>query len=317
MFDAYGDFKRQLPDPDPARRTSGSTRSTSSPARGRERADFLLHRLLKRARMLHIGLPGLVQSRYINTISPEQEPPFQGDEQMEHRIRRIVRWNAVVMVLRANHLTPGLGGHLATYASAPRSTRWASTTSSAARTTRAATRSSSRATPRPASTRGRSWRAASPRAARPLPPGGGAAGPELPTRTRGSCPTSGSSPRSRWDWGRSTPSTRRASTATCTPAASPTRVPTASGPSSATARRTSRRRSARLALAGREGLDNLTFVVNCNLQRLDGPVRGNGKIIQELEGLFRGAGWNVIKVIWGREWDDCSRGTTTACWSSA
>ena len=59
-----------------------------------------------------------------------------------------------------------------------------------------------------------------------------------------------------------------------------------------------------ISLAAREGLDNLTFVINCNLQRLDGPVRGNGKIIQELEGLFRGAGWNVIKVVWGREWDE-------------
>ena len=59
-----------------------------------------------------------------------------------------------------------------------------------------------------------------------------------------------------------------------------------------------------LSIAAREGLDNLTFVVNCNLQRLDGPVRGNGKIIQELESVFRGAGWNVIKVIWGREWDE-------------
>ena len=59
-----------------------------------------------------------------------------------------------------------------------------------------------------------------------------------------------------------------------------------------------------LSIAAREGLDNLTFVVNCNLQRLDGPVRGNGKIIQELESVFRGAGWNVIKVIWGREYDD-------------
>src|SRR5580698_1317195 len=58
-----------------------------------------------------------------------------------------------------------------------------------------------------------------------------------------------------------------------------------------------------IALAGREGLDNLIFVINCNLQRLDGPVRGNGKIIQELEGVFRGAGWNVIKVIWSTEWD--------------
>ena len=59
-----------------------------------------------------------------------------------------------------------------------------------------------------------------------------------------------------------------------------------------------------ISLAARDGLDNLTFVINCNLQRLDGPVRGNGKIIQELEGLFRGAGWNVIKVVWGREWDE-------------
>ncbi len=61
---------------------------------------------------------------------------------------------------------------------------------------------------------------------------------------------------------------------------------------------------AALSLAAREGLDNLIFVVNCNLQRLDGPVRGNGKIIQELESIFRGAGWHVIKVVWGREWDE-------------
>ena len=59
-----------------------------------------------------------------------------------------------------------------------------------------------------------------------------------------------------------------------------------------------------IGMAGREKLDNLIFVINCNLQRLDGPVRGNGKVIQELEGLFRGAGWRVIKVVWGREWDD-------------
>ncbi len=100
-------FKRQLPDPDPV-----ETREWTAAldgvvlTHGHERADFLLRKLLKRARMLHIGLPGLVQSRYINTISPEQEPPFQGDEEMEHRIRRIIRWNAVVMVLRANHAVP-------------------------------------------------------------------------------------------------------------------------------------------------------------------------------------------------------------------
>ena len=68
-----------------------------------------------------------------------------------------------------------------------------------------------------------------------------------------------------------------------------------------------------LQWAANEGLDNLTFVINCNLQRLDGPVRGNGKIIQELESFFRGAGWNVIKVVWGREWDDLlARDTTGA-----
>ena len=99
-------------------------------------------------------------------------------------------------------------------------------------------------------------------------------------------------------------STRPASTATCTTAASQdTERRRASGPSSATASATNPKRSARITLAGREKLDNLTCVINCNLQRLDGPVRGNGKIIQELEGIFRGAGWNVIKVIWGSDWD--------------
>lgn len=68
-----------------------------------------------------------------------------------------------------------------------------------------------------------------------------------------------------------------------------------------------------IALAGREGLDNLIFVVNCNLQRLDGPVRGNGKIIQELEGVFRGGGWNVIKLLWGAHWDPLLAKTPKAC----
>ena len=119
MFDQYGDFKRQLPDRDPSE-TQDWTDSLESIARdaGPERAQFILYRLLKRARQLDIGLPPLTQTRYINTISPEQEPPFPGDEQMELRIRRMVRWNAVAMVLRGNNRSPGLGGHLATYASA-------------------------------------------------------------------------------------------------------------------------------------------------------------------------------------------------------
>ena len=88
------------------------------------------------------------------------------------------------------------------------------------------------------------------------------------------------------------------------PPASTTRAAAACGRSSATASATSPRRSARSRSPSREQLDNLVFVVNCNLQRLDGPVRGNGKVIQELEATFRGAGWNVIKVIWGSKWDD-------------
>src|SRR5512138_768695 len=112
-------FKRQLPDNDP-NETQDWLDALEDIVRvhGRERADFLLRRLLKRARQLNVGLPGLVQSRYINTISTEQEPPFPGDEQLEKRIRRIIRWNAALMVVHANKNFEGLGGHLSTYASA-------------------------------------------------------------------------------------------------------------------------------------------------------------------------------------------------------
>ena len=119
MIDHDLDFKRQLPDRDPDE-TEDWIESLDSIVRdeGVSRARFVLYRLLKRARQLDIGLPALTQTRYINTISPEQEPAFPGDEAMELRIRRMVRWNAVAMVLRANSLSSGIGGHLATYASA-------------------------------------------------------------------------------------------------------------------------------------------------------------------------------------------------------
>ena len=98
---------------------NGSTRSTRSfePRRARSRPVHL-YKLLKRARQLQVGLPPLTQTRYINTISPEQEPYFPGDEAMELRIRRMIRWNALAMVLRANTRFDGIGGHLSTYASA-------------------------------------------------------------------------------------------------------------------------------------------------------------------------------------------------------
>src|SRR5688500_1666937 len=114
----FDEFKHQLPDIDP-QETSDWIESFDQlvEQEGESRARFVLYKLLKRARQLQVGLPPLTQTRYINTISPEQEPFFPGDEQLELRIRRIIRWNAVAMVLRANNQFTGIGGHLSTYAS--------------------------------------------------------------------------------------------------------------------------------------------------------------------------------------------------------
>ena len=120
----FDEFKHQLPDIDEAETQEWLDSFDQLVAQeGESRARFLVYKLLKRARQLHVGLPPLTQTRYINTISPEQEPFFPGDEQIEHRIRRIVRWNAVAMVLRANTRFSGIGGHLATYASAAQPVR--------------------------------------------------------------------------------------------------------------------------------------------------------------------------------------------------
>ena len=114
----FDEFKHQLPDIDPAETDDWMTSLDEVVEQeGETRARFLVYKLLKRARQLQIGLPPLTQTRYINTISPEQEPDFPGDEAMELRIRRIIRWNAVAMVLRANNRYTGIGGHLSTYAS--------------------------------------------------------------------------------------------------------------------------------------------------------------------------------------------------------
>jgi len=302
----FDEFKQQLPDIDEAE-TQEWLESLDQVVRdaGENRARFLMFKLLKRARQLHVGLPSLTRTRYINTISPEQEPFFPGDEDLERRIRRLIRWNAVAMVLRANNAYSGIGGHLATYASA-------------------------------ASLyevgfnhffRGKDH------------PGGGDqiffqghAAPGIYSRAF----LEGRLTESQLDGFRQEVGGNGLSSYPH-PRLMPEfwEFPTVSmglGPINAVyqarfnrylqnrgTRDTSQQRvwaflgdgemdepeaQAGLSIAAREGLDNLTFVVNCNLQRLDGPVRGNGKVIQELEGLFRGAGWNVIKVIWGREWDD-------------
>jgi pyruvate dehydrogenase E1 component len=307
MFDAYGDFKRQLPDSDP-QETIDWIDALDSVARtqGADRAQFILYRLLKRARQLDIGLPPLTQTRYINTISPEQEPPFPGDEEVEHRIRRMVRWNAVAMVLRANNLTAGIGGHLATYASAATLYEVGFNHFFRGKDARGMGDQvfvQGHAAPgiyARAFLEGRLSVDQLDHFRREVVPGEGLSSYphprlmpdfwEFPTVSMGLGPLAAvyQARFNRYLQARGIKDT------------SHNHVWAFLGDGEMDEPEA----IAALGLAGRDGLDNLTFVVNCNLQRLDGPVRGNGKIIQELEGLFRGAGWNVIKVVWGREWDE-------------
>ena len=119
MHEIFDQFKQQLPDIDPAETQEWlDSLDGVVGAAGPERARFIMYKLLKRARQLQVGLPPLTQTRYVNTISTEQEPDFPGDEKVEHRIRQMIRWNALAMVLRANTRFDGIGGHLSTYASA-------------------------------------------------------------------------------------------------------------------------------------------------------------------------------------------------------
>ena len=284
----FDEFKHQLPDIDPDETAEWlASFDQLVEQEGQSRARFLVYKLLKRARQLHVGLPPLTQTRYINTISPEQEPNFPGDEAIELRIRRIIRWNAVAMVLRANSRLSGIGGHLATYASAAASTSRFNHFLRGKDNDHPATKISIRATRRPG------LREGIPRG----PPDGGSARPFRretvpceglrPHPIRDCCPPSGSTRQSRWASGRSARSTRLVN-ATPERASARTRPRRGCGPSSVTARPTSPNRSVP-SPRGPRGPRHLTFVINCNLQRLDGPSDGNGKIIQELESSFRGA----------------------------
>ncbi len=303
----FDEFKHQLPDIDPAETQEWlDSFDQLVEQEGESRARFLVYKLLKRARQLHVGLPPLTQTRYINTISPEQEPFFPGDEQIELRIRRIIRWNAVAMVLRANNRFAGIGGHLATYASAAslyevgfnhffRGKDDGQSGDQVFYQGHAAPGIYARAF-----LEGRLTEDQLDHFRRETAPGEGLPSYphprlmpdfwEFPTVSMGLGPISAiyQARYNRYLQNRGLLDT------------SGSRVWAFLGdgetdePESLGA----------LHVAAREGLDNLTFVVNCNLQRLDGPVRGNGKIIQELESVFRGSGWNVIKVIWAREWDE-------------
>ncbi|MGH2417562.1 MAG: pyruvate dehydrogenase (acetyl-transferring), homodimeric type, partial [Candidatus Limnocylindria bacterium] len=305
IHEIFDQFKQQLPDIDPVE-TQEWIDSLDSivQSQGPDRARFILYRLLKRARQLQVGLPTLTQTRYINTISPEQEPYFPGDEAMELKIRRLIRWNALAMVLRANTKFEGIGGHLSTYASAaslyevgynhffrgsddaPGDQIYFQGHAAPGIYARAflegrLTEDHLDHFRREALTTGLS--------SYPHP----RLMPEFwqfPTVSMGLAPMAAiyQARFNRYLGARGLADTSDARV-WAFPGDGEMDEPESVGA---------------LSLAAREGLDNLTFVINCNLQRLDGPVRGNGKIIQELEALFRGAGWNVIKVVWAREWDE-------------
>lgn len=271
---------------------------------GHERAHFLIEQLIDSARRSGVHIPHRPTTAYVNTISPAQEERSNGDHAIEWRIRSLIRWNALAIVVRANQTSTELGGHIASFASsatlydvgfnhfwhAPSENHGGdlifiqghSAPGIYARAflegrlseedlinfRQEATGKGLPSYPHPR-LKPDFWQ---------FPTVSMGLGPIMAIyqarfmkylHNRGLCDTAN---RNVWafvgDGEMDEPESMGA-----------------------------------LSLAGRERLDNLIFVVNCNLQRLDGPVRGNGKIIQELEGEFRGAGWNVIKLIWGSYWD--------------
>ena len=277
---------------------------------GPDRANFLLDRLAGRASRAGAHLPLGGQTPYVNTIPVSEEPEYPGDIEVEHRLRSLVRWNAMATVLQANKTSSELGGHIASYQSAATLYEVGFN---------------------------HFWRAPSPEHGGDLVFFQGHSAPGMYARAFLEGRVSESQlrrfrqevdERGTFDGGGISSYPH--------PWLMPElwQFPTVSmglGPIMAiyqarfmkylhgrgvldTAGRkvwaflgdgeTDEPESlGAISLAGRERLDNLVFVVNCNLQRLDGPVRGNGKIIQELETIFRGAGWNVVKVIWGSRWD--------------
>ena len=304
MFDA---FKDQLPDIDPEETAEWLDALDEVIATSPARARFLVRRILQHAWGHQIGVPSMVSSHYINTISPEQEPYFPGDEEMERRIRRLIRWNAAVMVSRANKHYEGIGGHISTYASsaslyevgfnhffrgnsfAPEGGDQVYIQGHGAPGIYARAFLEGRLTEQQLEYFRREAFAGLGLPSYPHPrlmPGFW----EFPTVSMGLSPLNAiyQARFNRYLHNRGIKDT------------SAQRVWGFFGDGEMDEPES----MAGLSLAAREGLDNLIFVVNCNLQRLDGPVRGNGKVIQELESIFRGAGWHVIKVVWGREWDE-------------
>jgi pyruvate dehydrogenase E1 component len=271
---------------------------------GSERSLFLLEKLIEEAEHAGVSVPLSLNTAYVNTIPPEKEERASWDRAIEHRIRSIIRWNAVAIILRANKESSELGGHIASFQSAATLYDIGF---------------------------GHFWHAPSEKHGGDLVYIQGHSAPGIYARAfvEGRLSEQQLLNFRQEAIGRGLSSYPH-------PWLMPEfwQFPTVSmglGPLMAIYQArflkylhgrgitdTSRRKVwafmgdgemdepeslGAISLAGRERLDNLIFVINCNLQRLDGPVRGNGKIVQELEGVFRGAGWNVIKVLWGSAWD--------------
>ncbi|WP_442907532.1 pyruvate dehydrogenase (acetyl-transferring), homodimeric type [Kineococcus sp. G2] len=297
----------QLPDIDPEETAEWlASLDAVVGERGKSRARYLMLQLLQRAREQQVGVPSLTATDYINTIGPESEPWFPGDEEVERRYRAWIRWNAAVMVHRAQRPGIGVGGHISTYASSAtlyevgfnhffRGKDHAGGGDQVFIQGHASPGVYARAflEGRLSTDQLDGFRQEASAAPNGLP-----SYPhprlmpdfwEFPTVSMGLGPANAiyQAQFNKYLHHRGIKDT------------SQQHVWAYLGDGEM-----DEPESRGLAhVAANDELDNLTFVVNCNLQRLDGPVRGNGKIVQELEAFFRGAGWNVIKVLWGREWD--------------
>ena len=273
---------------------------------GPERAAFLLERLKHRAYMRGMRHRLTASTPYVNTIPVDQQPEYPGNREIERKIKSIIRWNAMAMVVRANKLSPGIGGHISTFASAAtlyevgfnhffRGKEGRLPPDQIYFQGHAAPGIYSRAflLDRLNEDHLKNFR----RELQDKPGLSSYPHPwlmpdfwEFPTVSMGLGPIMAiyQARFNHYLVDRGIKPDAEASRVWAFLGDGETDEPETLGA---------------ITLAAREKLDNLVFVINCNLQRLDGPVRGNGKIIQELEGAFRGAGWNVIKVIWGSDWD--------------
>ena len=302
----HANFSQQLPDIDPAE-TQEWLESLDAVAAGsgKQRARFIMSKLMARSQESQIGTPPSVWTPYLNTIPAEAQPFFPGDEHIERRIRAFIRWNAAAMVVRANKVADGIGGHLSSFASSASlydvgfNHFWRGKEDGLAGDHIYMQGHAAPGIYARAYLEGRFDESTLDNFRMEIGGNGLSSYPhprlmpgfwEFPTVSMGLGPIN-SIYHARF---------ARYLTQRRIDDASEGKIWAFLGDGETDEPET----LGAISLAGRASLGNLIWVVNCNLQRLDGPVRGNSKIIQELEGNFRGAGWNVIKVVWGSKWDD-------------